>query len=377
MSQDRPTVGHVLHRLSRAGAEVLAGDLARRLADRYRFVFLCLDGVGTLGEELASEGFAVVDLGRRPGLDRAVARRLRGAVRERGIDLLHAHQYTPFFYSAVSRGLGASPPILFTEHGRHYPDQRKLKRVLANRWLLKPSDRVSAVGRFVAEALTKNEGIDAGRIRVIHNGIDPDAFPTADPSGRAAARGMIGVGEDTPLVMQVARFHPVKDHQTAVRAFARVTEQVPGAKLCLIGEGDERQAIEALSAELGIYEHILFMGARDDVARLLPGADVFMLSSVSEGISVTLLEAMGTAVPIVATDVGGNGEVVEYNKTGLLSPRGDDRALADSLISLLTDADRRREMGALGRERLLDTFTQNRMHSAYAELYGQMLDELS
>ncbi len=373
MNEDRPTVGHVLHRLDRAGAEVLAGDLARKLADRYRFVFLCLDGVGVLGEELAGEGFVVVDLKRRPGLDRSVARRLREAVKRHGIGLLHAHQYTPFFYSALSRGFGSLPAILFTEHGRHYPDQRKLKRVLANRWLLKPGDRVSAVGRFVAAALTENEGIATGRIRVIHNGIDPDDFPTADPGSRAGARGLMGVEEGVPLVLQVARFHTVKDHHTAVLAFAEVVERMPDAQLCLIGDGPERQAIEAHAAELGIYEHVKFLGVRDDVDKLLAGADVFMLSSVSEGISVTLLEAMATGLPIVATDVGGNGEVVDHDETGLLSARGDGRVLGENLISLLMDADKRRAMGVAGRARLLEVFTQERMHRGYAELYGQML----
>ncbi len=373
MKQDRPAVGHVLHRLSRAGAEVLAGDLARKLADRYRFVFLCLDGVGPLGEELIGEGFVVADLKRRPGLDRSVARRLGAVVAEQQIGVLHAHQYTPFFYAALSRGLGSSPPILFTEHGRHYPDRRKLKRVLANKWLLKPKDRVTAVGRFVKQALVDNEGIAGQRVDVIHNGIDPQAFPPADTSSRAAARRLIGVGEDVPLVMQVARFHPVKDHHTALVAFARVLDEIPNAKLCLIGEGDHSPGIEALSAELGIHEHVLFLGARKDIAGLLPAADVFMLSSVSEGVSVTLLEAMATGLPIAATDVGGNSEVVDHGKTGLLSPRGDGRALADSLMALLTDADRRCAMGVAGRERLLDVFTQERMHSAYAGLYGQML----
>jgi L-malate glycosyltransferase len=373
MDQQRPSVAHVLHRLDLAGAEVLAADLARKLGERYRFVFLCLDGVGPLGEELDSQGFDVIDLKRRPGLDRSVARRLKDAVREHHIGLLHAHQYTPFFYAALSRRFASSPPILFTEHGRHYPDQRKLKRILANRWLLKPTDRVTAVGRFVARALTENEGIASERIDVIHNGIDPDAFPPADQATRARARRMLGIDGRTPLVMQVARFHPVKDHHTAVRAFARVVEQVHDARLCLVGDGEQRQATEALSAELGIHDHVDFLGVRDDVDSLLPAADVFTLSSVSEGVSVTLLEAMATGLPIAATDVGGNSEVVEHNKTGLLSPRGDDRALADHLTDLLQDPAKRRAFGEAGRARLLDRFTQDRMHRAYARLYARLL----
>lgn len=373
MSQDRPTVGHILHRLDRAGAEVLAGDLALKLQDRYRFVFLCLDGVGPLGEHLASRGFDVVELGRRPGLDLGVARRLRSAVRRYGINLLHAHQYTPFFYAALSRRLGSSPPILFTEHGRHYPDERKPKRVLANRWLLKPHDRVTAVGRFVKQALTDNEGIAEGRIKVVYNGIDPDAFPPADAVSRSRARRLIGVDDDAPLVLQVARFHPVKDHATAVRAFARVADTLPKARLCLVGDGRVRPEIEALAAERGVHDHVLFLGARGDVDQMLAGADVFMLSSLSEGVSVTLLEAMATGLPIAATGVGGNPEVVEHGTTGLLSPRGDDRALAENLVTLLRDPAQRRAFGRAGRERLLDVFTQERMHREYTEMYGQLL----
>ncbi len=362
-----------MHRLHRAGAEILAADLARKLRGRYRCVFLCLDQAGPMGAELASEGFEVVDLGRKPGLDFAVARRIKAAIKHYQIDLLHAHQYTPFFYASISRGLGASPPVLFTEHGRHYPDERKLKRVLANRWLLKRSDRVTAVGRFIRQALIDNEGIDGRRIEVIHNGIDPDTYPTADENTRAQARGLLNLDDDTPLVMQVARFHPVKDHRTAVKAFVRVIEQAPTARLCLIGDGDERQAIETLSAELGIHHHVEFLGVRDDVAQLLPAADVFMLSSQSEGLSVTLLEAMAAGLPIAATDVGGNGEVVEHGVTGLLSPRGDDRALSSNLLELLQDPAKRRAMGLAGREKLLAEFTQDRMHRGYTGLYERML----
>ena len=373
MDQSRLTVGHVLHRLDRAGAEVLAADLSRKLGDRYRFVFLCLDGVGTMGGPLASEGYKVVDLARKPGLDWALGRRIRREVKRHGIGLLHAHQYTPFFYSALSRGLGSSPPILFTEHGRHYPDERKLKRVMANRWLLKPGDGVTAVGRFVADALIRNEGIEGGRVRVIHNGIDPDDYPPADAASRAEARKLIGVDVDSPVVMQVARFHKVKDHGTAIRAFAHAAEQFSDARLCLVGDGPQRSTMESLTQELGLQTQVMFLGVRDDIAKLLPGADVFMLSSVSEGVSVTLLEAMSTGLAIAATDVGGNGEVVEHKETGLLSPRGDAQALGKHLVTLLTDDEKRRAMGAAGRARLLEMFTQERMHEAYAGAYGQLL----
>ncbi len=376
----KPVIAHVLHRLYLAGAEVLAAALARRLSDRFTFVFLCLDEIGPLGNELAGEGFTVLDLQRRPGIDLSVAKRIRRAVRDHRIGLLHAHQYTPFFYASVSRGifggLASRPPILFTEHGRHFPDLRKTKRVLANKLLLRPGDQVTAVGRFVKQALVSNEGIREGRIEVIYNGIDAQVFDV-DATGdvRAAVRAELNLSPAQPVVLQVARFHPVKDHETALRAFAvavRLADPAAAPLLLLAGDGERKPRIEALIAELGIVPHVRFLGVRSDIPRLMAAADVFMLSSVSEGVSVTLLEAMGAAVPIAATDVGGNGEVVGHGESGLLSPRSDHEALGRNLAVLLADPALRRRMGDDGRRRLLATFTQQQMHDRYAAIYDRL-----
>jgi len=370
MTQPAPLIAHVLHRLDRAGAEVLAADLARQLTGRYRFAFFCLDEVGSLGLELRDQGFPVVAVRRSPGLDLRVAARLRAGAREHGVALWHAHQYTPFFYAALSRGPGPRPPLLFTEHGRHYPDLRRVRRVLANRLLLRRGDRVTAVGHFVRHTLIENEGIPRSRVEVIHNGIDPDRFVPADP---AEARAQLGLGPEQRVVMQVARFHPVKDHATGIEAFARAVDAAPDAVLVLVGDGEARPAAEALASRLGRGERVRFLGVRSGVEGLLPAADVFMLSSLSEGISVTLLEAMACRVPIVATDVGGNREVVEHGRNGLLSQRGDAQGLGHNLAMLLRDAKMRRDMGEAGRNRLLKHFSQSRMHQGYEALYGQML----
>ncbi len=377
----RPLVAHVLHRLDVAGAEVLAAGLARQLAASpdhpYRFLFICLDGRGILGEQLAAEGFEVIQMDRRPGLDVALARRLGTLIRQRGVDLIHAHQYTPFFYAAVGRLPAARTPILFTEHGRHYPDHRRLRRVLANRFLLRRHDRVTAVGDFVKAALIANEGIAAHRIDVIHNGIDPAPFGEIDPAARQAARdGLcreLQLDAATLVVLQVARFHPVKDHATAIEAFARVAPDVPQAMLLLAGDGPEREAMERLAADRGVASRVRFLGLRRDVPRLMQAADLFLLSSLSEGVSLTLLEAMATPLPIVATDVGGNREVVAHGTTGLLSPRRDAAALAENLTALLRDPARRDRMAAAARERFLAHFTQARMHQDYENAYRAIL----
>lgn len=375
MSERRPIIAHVLHRLDRAGAEVLAARLARDLRERFDFVFFCLDGLGPLADELASDGFVVEALGRKPGIDRSLARRLRERLIHHRIDLIHAHQYTPFFYSALSRGLLSRKlpgvPILFTEHGRHYPDARSLKRTLANKLLLKPTDRVTAVGEFVKTALVRNEAIPAGRIDVVHNGIEPCPEPTEED--RASAREQLGIAPDRPVAMQVARFHPVKDHGTALRAWSIVHEQLPDALLVLVGDGPERDHLEALTKTLGLQDAVKFTGAVDNARQLIPAADLCMLTSLSEGLSVTLLEAMAAGKPIVATDVGGNPEAVEHGKTGLLAPRGDIEAIASAIAQLLPNAPyTARTLGQAGRERLFNHFTADRMHAAYAQHYESL-----
>lgn len=375
MATTRPVIAHVLHRLDRAGAEVLAADLARGLREQFDFVFFCLDGLGPLADELAEDGFTVEALDRQPGLDRGLARRLRERLAHHRVRLIHAHQYTPFFYSALARGVlkrqlpGAG--VLFTEHGRHVPDHHSLKRSLANKLLLKKTDRVTAVSQFVKSALVRNEGIPAKRISVVHNGIDPGRQPTDDD--RAQARSLLGISPDRPVVMQVARLHPVKDHGTALRAWAIVHQQMPDALLVFVGDGPQRDHLETLTETLGLQDAVQFLGSVDNARQLIHSADLCMLTSLSEGLSVTLLEAMAAAKPIVATDVGGNPETIVNGDTGLLTPRGDIQALAQAILQLLPNAPyTARTLGSAGRKRLLNAFTADRMHSLYAHHYESM-----
>jgi glycosyltransferase involved in cell wall biosynthesis len=173
-------------------------------------------------------------------------------------------------------------------------------------------------------------------------------------------------------MLQVARLDYLKDHATAVRTLDRLARQVPRARLVLVGDGPERSAIEARVGELGLGERVRFLGLRKDVARLLHGADAFLLTSVSEGIPLTVIEAMAAGLPVVATDVGGLREVVADGTTGLLAPAGDDAALAERLVCLADDPDLRHWMGAAGRARAKRHFDEPRMAADYARLYREM-----
>jgi len=369
---DRPVICQVLHTLQIGGAEVLAARLARKLRERFCFVFACLDNLGTLGVELREEGFTVEVLGRKNGLDFGCVRRLAAFARDQRADLLHAHQYTPFFYARAPGWLGNRPPVLFTEHGRFYPDLPNRKRMVFNRLFLRERDRVVAVGKAVKQALIRNEGIPARRIEVIYNGVRIDDF-RSDARTRLEVRTELGISPAAHVGILVARLDYLKDHCTALRATERVRRQFPDFRLVLVGEGPERPKIEAEIAQLGLGDAVLMLGLRTDIRRLLSAADLFLLTSISEGIPVTLIEAMGAELPVVSTAVGGVSEVVAPDQTGFLAPAGDDLSLAAGLIRLLSDADTAQRFGAAGRTRASEVFAEEEMHAAYASLYASMI----
>src|SRR5262249_45062948 len=158
---------------------------------------------------------------RKPGLDWRCVRGLADVVSREGVDLLHAHQYTPFFYASLARGLRRRTPVLFTEHGRHFPHYPRRKRLFANRLLLARPARVVGVGQAVRQALIANEGLSPERVAVIYNGIDLTPFARG-ASQRHAVREELGLGPDDFAVLQVARLDYLKDHATAVRTVERV-----------------------------------------------------------------------------------------------------------------------------------------------------------
>lgn len=370
-------VGYVMHAMQVAGAEVLVAELARRLSPAIQPTIICLDDVGKLGSQLQSEGADLVVLGRRPGIDWRLPSRLAQLAQDRGLQLLHAHQYTPFFYSALARMRGAAAKVIFTEHGRHYPDVVGWKRRWANKLLLRRyADITTACCRFAADAVEGNEGFGKGSVQVLPNGIDLQQF-SATAAPQLAAREKIGFDPRLTYVTTVARFHPVKDHATLVRAFQSVVNAFPTARLVLVGEGPERSPVESLVHELGLSETVQFTGVRRDIADILSASDLFVLPSLSEAASLTLLEAMACGTPVVVTNVGGNPEIVREGIDGLLTPRGDAAAMADAILQLLADPERRRTMGQSARDRIAEQYDLADILQQYLALYRKVVEVVS
>ena len=186
---------------------------------------------------------------------------LPGLSAKQNVDLIHAHQYTPFFYALTSRLFRASVPVVFTEHGRWHPDYPRRKRMVFNRLMTRRQDRFLGVGQAVRKALIDNEGLPAERVEVVYNGINLAPFESP-PSDAAAVRAELGLSQDDFVIMQVARLDGLKDHPTAIRMMGHLVQAVPHAKLILVGEGPERAKIEPLIRELGLGEHVKLLGAQ-------------------------------------------------------------------------------------------------------------------
>lgn len=365
-------IAFVVHVMQVAGAEVLIAETIRRLGRRIVPTIICLDAVGSLGAQLQGEGVEVYCLNRRAGRDWRVTWRMARLFRARRIEVAHAHQYTPFFYGALARLLsGRLPRLILTEHGRHYPDlvsplRRALNRLVFDR----VADAISAVCTFSARSLSRNDGFAGPRIEIIENGIVLDRYQTT--TDRRALRQRLGLEKERRYVVNVARFHPVKDHAMLLQAFARVATLRDDVDLLLAGDGPLRPNLERLIDELGLAGRVRLLGVRADVPEILQAAELFALTSVSEAASLTLLEAMAAGLPVVVTAVGGNPEIVRHQREGLLVPRGDAQATADAIIHLLDHPHQGATLGAAARARVHERYQLTQTIDTYYRLYERL-----
>lgn len=374
-SDQRPTVCHVIHALGVGGAEVLVDTMVRRMSDRFRCVVAVLDDVGEIGQQLQADGFSVRHLHRAPGIDRGCAKRLKEFADENHVDILHAHQYTPFFQAMLSRGFLGRRPVLFTEHGRHFPDLPSRKRSVVNRLLLRRNDRLVGCGKAVRQALIDNEGLPANRVEVVYNGVDLKSLAGGDLSLRSSLRDSFGFSEEDFVAIQVARLHELKDHLTAVETIDTARKNQPNIKLLIVGEGDQRATIQAEVERRNLDQHVVFAGNRSDIPNLLTAADCFLMTSISEGIPLTIIEAMAANLPVVSTAVGGIPEMIEHGKSGFLADAKDSDSLAQHLVVLAQDDAVRTQIATAGNKQAYAGFSLESMLNGYAAIYEEMVND--
>jgi glycosyltransferase involved in cell wall biosynthesis len=360
-----PRVVHVVLSLGPGGTERLVIEICKRLP-AVESAVCCLDEAGAWADELQSRSIDVVALKRQPGFHPSLGYRIAAVARRHRASVLHCHHYSPFVYGQIAALVRPAMRVVFTEHGRLTDAGPSRRRRIVNPVLGRLTPDIYAVSAALRLHMLA-EGFPADRVSVIHNGIDPGSVPTA--IDREQARRALEIPSDAFVVGTVARFDPVKDLATLVDAFLDLRRALPRAMLVLIGDGAERAALEQRVRAAGAERAVHFTGYRGDVRALLPALDVYANSSVTEGISLTILEAMAAALPVVATRVGGNPEVVIDGHTGALVPSRGRAAMATALRGLAAMNHGRAGLGAAARRRVTQYFTIDRMVDDYHRIY--------
>jgi glycosyltransferase involved in cell wall biosynthesis len=355
--------------LNPGGTERLVVELARRLQDEAPTMVCCLDDAGAWAREVQPHGIEVVALERGSGFRPMLGRAVADLARRHEATVIHAHHYSPFVYSCLARFWRPGTRVIFTEHGRLSDTPPSAKRRLANRILARFPNRVFAVSEDLRQHLV-GEGFAAGALEVIYNGIE--FGPVPDPETRSDVRQRLGVGDNTFVVGTIARLDPVKDLGTLIEAAAALRAEMP-IVVAIVGDGPERPSLEAGARRLGVDNQIRFLGHREDARRWLAGCDAYVNCSISEGVSLTILEAMAAALAIVATRVGGTPEVVDA-QSGRLIPARNVAALAQALVELARNPQMRAALGRSARQRLETRFTIDRMVREYAEVYASVTE---
>jgi len=347
-------VTHISFGLDMGGQEKLLVELAKHV-DRLRcsLHFISLGGRGRLAGDIEDLGWPVTALSVPRGLRPDLVIRLAHEFRCQRSDVVHTHDNRSLFYAAPAARLTRVPGVVHTCHGR---DVRATPRQEAMaRHLSRLVDRYVCVSQEV-KAQCREQGITGSRVCTVLNGIDIDRFPYNGPS------------PDGPVVT-VARLSPEKDVANLIRATAIAAREEDNLRVEVAGGGSCLEDLKGLAAELDVAERVTFLGEVRDIPALLGRARIFVLPSLSEGIPLTVLEAMARGLPVVATRVGGLPEVVIDGETGLLVPAADPPALAEAVLALWRDPDAAGRMGNAGRRRAEERFDVRRMVSQYEALY--------
>lgn len=381
-------VAHVVYSFDTGGLEHGIVKLLNALPqDRYQHTLISLTDVGPLAQKIQAPGTRFLGLGKRPGNDPGLVYRLGTTLRELKPHVLRTYAWPTWLEGMIAARLAGVRAHIHSEHGLYFYQSpaQNARRKRAQPIFTAFTDAVVAVSADIGGAL-RASGVPTRKIHVIRNGVDTDAFKPGTPAERGEMRAALGLGPNTLAIGSVGRLVPEKDYPALARAVAEVARDRPRGgsggvystqqvALVIAGEGPEREKIESAAREAGLGERLKLLGKRDDVAKLYRALDIFVLSSISEGLSNTLLEASSSGLPIVATRVGGNSEVVAEGETGLIVPAGDVPSLAGALRKLLGDAGLAAKLGSSGRLRILRQFSIKSMaegHGALLEKYARI-----
>jgi glycosyltransferase involved in cell wall biosynthesis len=358
-------VAHVVLSLDVGGLERVVLDLlgqGKRLGQRVSV--LCLERLGALADEAQNIGARVECVNKPPGFRPGLTRQIAAKLAELKPDVVHCHQVGALFYTAPAARRAQVPVVVHTEHGKHYAAR------LRTRWLGRLAsrhvDRFFCVSSDIAGEVRECRIINPRKISVLPNGIDLRRF---ERPANAPIRGGLGIPDDAPVIGTVGRLSEVKRQDVLLHAFAKVRETSSAAHLLLVGDGPLLSDLRQLAQKLEIAPFVHFAGYQPEPEKFLAIMDIFALTSRSEGMPLSVLEAWAAGLPVVASAVGGLPEMIDSAEAGVLFPPGDVDALVSNLTSLLLDEPARKMMGERGRSVAHELYSASRMAAEYHRHY--------
>jgi len=375
-----PLIAHIIHRLDVGGLENGLVNLINRIPpSRYRHAIICMTGHTDFAKRIHNPNVELHALGKREGQDWAVYRRLWRLLRSLKPDIVHTRNLATLEGQAVAALVGV-PVRIHGEHGRDIIDisGANKKHLMLRRLLRHFVTRYIALSNDLEGWLQEQVHVPAAKIVQIYNGVDTERFHPA-AAGRGALPPAGFASGDELVIGTVGQMRGEKDQLTLARAFiellnldAKIADKL---RLVMIGDGPLRAEAMQLLRKAGV-DHLAWLpGVRDDVDEIMRGFDIFVLPSLIEGVSNTILEAMATGLPVVATDVGGNTELVVEGETGALVPSSNPAAMADALSTYIQDQALMRRHGRAGRKRVEQEFSMDNMVTHYLAVYDSHLQK--
>ncbi len=334
-----------------------------------------LNGTGDMRGEFNRLGALEVDFRGGKGETAESIRKIREYVTLHQVDIVHTHTPRTILMTLVALGMGRRPVHVATKHILNMPGDRRwgLLYSLLDRLLLYVPTHLVAVSRKVYGQITACPGLGEGRVSMIRNAIDCEPFHV--PDQRDSCRSEFGLTPELVLIGTSGRLEKVKRYDLLLQGFSTAHARLPRLRLMIAGDGTLKHELEMLADELGIGHAVIWTGFRKDVPRLLAAMDIYIMSSVNEGLSLSILEAMAAGKPVIITDVGGARELVEDGKTGILIAPGSAAPIETAITELIDNPAKRAAVAQAGMEYVTREFGIGQMMESYRRLYETLTSQ--
>ena len=378
--QSEINICHVVGVLTFGGAEygVVYNLLSHFKGKRFNCTIISLAPIDEKILEMCPEHIRLVSIPKaKIGLWKTI-REICSTTKRLKVDIIHTHNWCTFFFGFMANCIGGVKKWVHTEHGRESAEWNiSSRRYWLTKLFLVRASTIIAVSEDIKKDIIKKWKCNPKKVRFIKNGVDIDRFhPRNWIEFRNYIRNELSLSEDSMLIGTVSVLRKVKNHQLLIKAFKDISQKLPGSYLVIIGDGLDFTNIKdllALVKSYGLEKRIFFLGKRADIPQIMGSLDVYVNMSLFEGMSITILEAMSAGLPVIASDVGGNSEIVKSGQTGLLFPVNERSALSQNLEDILNNTEMRVEMGQKGREVIVKNYSWQQLSLVYTGMYESLI----